>query len=329
VIYSAVGNTLLKPETTTEFETGFEAQMFEGRASIDFTFYHKRTKDALISAIIPPSAGAATSVRRNLGAVRNRGFELLLNTAIIDRPQLGFDVTINGSTNANKLISLGETPPQIGVTTRVVEGYPLFGFWGQKIRGWDDKNDDGIITYNADDALNEIFVDDSATFIGYNQPRHIVSVTPGIELFGRRLRLQTLFDYRGGHYWYNNTERIRCLSRQNCNGLMNPNASFEEQAMVVASRDHPDKPVSGYIQKGDFIRLREVSLRYDVPDRFLTRIGGMRSLSLNVSARNVARWTDYRGVDPETDRTGSGDNPDEFQTIGPPSFLIFRINAGF
>ena len=99
--------------------------------------------------------------------------------------------------------------------------------------------------------------------------------------------------------------------------------------MVVASRDHPDKPVTGYIQKGDFIRLREISARYEVPERFFSRIGGMRSLSLNVSARNIARWTDYRGLDPETDRTGSGDNPDEFQTIGPPSFLIFRINAGF
>ena len=38
------------------------------------------------------------------------------------------------------------------------------------------------------------------------------------------------------------------------------------KAMVVASRDHPDKPVSGYIQKGDFIRLREISARYEVPD---------------------------------------------------------------
>ncbi len=273
--------------------------------------------------------GAAANVRRNLGAVRNRGWELLFNTTIVDRPQLGFDITLNGSTNANKLLSLGETPPQIGVTTRVVEGYPLFGFWGQKISGWEDKNGDGILTYNANESLNEVFVDEEASFIGYNQPRHVLSLTSGVEVFSRRLRLQTLFDYRGGHYWYNNTERIRCLSRQNCNGLMNPNASFEEQAMVVASRDHPDKPVSGYIQKGDFIRLREISARYEVPERFFSRIGGMRSLSVNVSARNVARWTDYRGLDPETDRTGSGDNPDEFQTIGPPSFLIFRINAGF
>ncbi len=329
VLYTAVGNTDLRPETTREFETGFEAQMFAGRASVDLTYYAKQTKDALISAIVAPSLGAAANVRRNLGAVRNRGWELLVNTRVIDREQIGFDLTLNGSTNANKLLSLGETPPQIGTTTRVVEGYPLFGFWGQKIRGWDDKNSDGILTYNADAALNEVFVDDSASFIGYNQPRHVVSLTSGLEVFHRRLRIQTLFDYRGGHYWYNNTERIRCTSRQNCNGLMNPDASFEEQAMVVASRDHPTRSIAGYIQKGNFVRFREVSLRYDVPDGLLARAGGMRSLSVNVAARNLAHWTPYRGVDPETDRTGSGDNPDEFQTIGPPSSLIFRINVGF
>ena len=330
VIYTAIGNLDLRPEKTTEFETGFEAQMFDGRASFDLTFYTKRTKDALISAIVPPSEGTATTVRRNLGAVRNRGFEMLLSSTLIDRPEFGLDVTLNGSTNANKLLSLGGTPPQIGTTNRVVEGYPLFGLWAQKITGWEDKNGDRILTYNADPALNEVFVADSASFIGYNQPRHILALTTGVEFFNRRLRLQALVDYRGGNYWYNNTERIRCVSRQNCNGLMNPDASFEEQAMVVATRDHPSKTLAGFFQKGDFVRFREVSARYDVPEALLSRLRGFRTLSLNLTARNITRWTQYRGVDPETDFTNlTGDSPSEFQTLGPPSYLILRVNAGF
>ena len=330
VIYTAIGNRDLRPEKTTEFETGFEAQLFDGRASFDLTYYAKRTKDALISAIVPPSEGTSTNVRRNLGAVRNRGFELLINTMAIDGPNVGLDFTINGSTNANKLLQLGGTPPQIGTTTRVVEGYPLFGLWAQRITGWDDKNGDRILTYNADPELNEVFVADSASFIGYNQPRHILALTTGLELFRRRLRIQTNIDYRGGNYWYNNTERIRCVSRQNCNGLMNPNASFEEQAMVVATRDHPSKTLAGFFQKGDFVRLREVSVRYDIPEQLLNHLRGVRTLSFNVSARNIARWTQYRGVDPETDFTNlTGDSPSEFQTIGPPSYLVFRVNAGF
>ena len=331
VIFTDIGNIALRPERTTEFETGFEVQMFNRRASIDLTYYAKRTQDALISAIVAGSLGGPVNVRRNLGAVQNRGLEVLLTARLVDAPSVGLDFTLNGSTNANKLLSLGETPPQIGVTTRVVEGYPLFGFWGFKILGWDDKDGDGILRYNANPALNEVFVDSVASFIGYNQPRHNVSLTTGFEVLNRRLRIQALVDYRGGHYWYNNTERIRCTSRANCNGLMNPNASFEEQAMVVASRDHPTRSIAGYIQPGDYMRFRELAITYTLPDVVLSRLGRFSAVSFNLSARNIAHWTRYRGVDPETDRSAgdANDTPDEFQTLGPPSYLIFRVNVGF
>jgi len=331
VVFAELGNTELKPERSTEFETGFEVSTFGNRATLDVTWYRKRTKDALIDAIVPPSLGAAGDVRRNLGAVQNQGWEVLLTTQLLDRPAIGWDVTINGSTNANKLLSLGGTPPQVGTTTQVQEGYPLYGFWGNKITGWQDKNNDGILTYNADPALNEVFVEEEDSFLGYVQPRHNVSLTNGVELFGRRLRLSALFDYRGGNLWYNNTERIRCVSRQNCNGLMNPEASFEEQAMVVATRDHPTRSLAGFLQKGDFVRFRELSATFALPQSWLSRVGGVQNVSLNLSARNLAVWTDYRGVDPETDRDAgsSDDTPDEFQTVGPPSYFILRVNVGF
>src|SRR6185503_6266593 len=241
-----------------EFEGGFEMKLFNNRVSLDFTAYQKRTKDSLISAIIAPSVGTgATSVRRNLGAVRNRGLEVLTNAQIIDRRNFAFDLTVNGSTNSNKLLDLGGTPPQIGTSTRVIEGFPTFGWWAQPITGWEDKNKDGLLTYNANAALNEVFVGDSAIFRAYTQPRHILTATPGFEFLNRKLRIQALFDYRGGYKAYNNTERIRCVSRQNCNGLMNPKSSLEEQAMVVATLNHPSKTLDGFFQDGDYVKLRE------------------------------------------------------------------------
>jgi outer membrane receptor protein involved in Fe transport len=331
VQFDDIGNDALKPERTTELELGFEARFLGDRATLDVTHYRKRTKDALISAVIPPSFGSVgTTVRRNLGAVQNIGWEVLLNTQLIQREAFGFDLTLSGSTNANKLLSLGGTPPQIGTTTRVVEGYPLFGFWARKIQGWQDKNNDGILTYNANPSLNEVFVDTAFSFVGYIQPRHVATATAGFDFFRRVLRLQTMFDWRGGHYWYNNTERIRCVSRANCNGLMNPEASFEEQAMVVATRDHPAASLAGFIQKGDFLRFREASLSLRAPDRWAALMRAS-SATFVVTARNLAVWTDYRGVDPETDRLAgeSDDRPDEFQTFGPTSSLIFRVNLGF
>jgi TonB-linked SusC/RagA family outer membrane protein len=331
VQFDEIGNDELKPERTTELELGFEARFLGERANLDVTHYRKRTKDALIDAINPPSWGTLDAdVRRNLGAVQNQGWEVALNTQILRREQIGFDVTVTGSTNSNKLLSLGGTPPQIGTTRRVVEGYPLFGFWAQPITHYEDKNGDGILTYNADEALNEVFVDSVFQFVGYNQPRHTITTTGGLDLFQRAVRVQAMFDWRGGHKWYNNTERIRCASRANCNGLMNPNASFEEQAMVVATRDHPERTLYGFFQKGDFLRFREMSVSYRVPERFAAAMRASTAQFV-VTARNLAVWSDYRGVDPETDRLAgtSDDGPDEFQTFGPTSQLIFRLNVGF
>jgi TonB-linked SusC/RagA family outer membrane protein len=233
VVSGALGNPELKPERSTELEGGFEAKLFSDRVNLDVTYYQKKTKDALIDAIVAPSAGSATNVTRNLGSVRNTGWEMLLTTQLLDRDALAIDVSLNTSTNANRLLSLGGTPPQIGTTTRVVEGYPLFGFWAQPITGWQDKNGDGILTYSSDANLNEVFVGDSVVFRGYTTPRHVATLSAGFDLFKRRLRVQTMFDYRGGNLHYNNTERIRCVSRQNCAGLMDPNASLTRKIQNV------------------------------------------------------------------------------------------------
>jgi hypothetical protein len=112
---------------------------------------------------------------------------------------------------------------------------------------------------------------------------------------------------------------------------MNPNASFEEQAMVVATRDNPYKTLDGFFQPGAFIRLRELSATLTAPESFARRYVRGRSLSITGTGRNLARWTNYRGADPETDFTASegGNNPSDFQTIAPPSYFIVRVNLGF
>lgn len=325
---SALGNSELKPERSTEYEGGFEAKLFRSRASIDVTYYHKKTSDALISAIVAPSAGSARNVRQNLGSVLNTGWEFLGTGQLVDRRNLAIDVSLSYSTNANELLSLGGTPPQIGTNTRVVEGYPLFGFWENKILGWKDKNGDGLLTYWADTAKNEVFVDSVDTFLGYTQPRNLGTLTTGIDLLNRRLRIQSLFDYRGGHLWYNNTERIRC-TRPNCGGRMDPHASFQDQAMVIAALENPRRTNAGYFQPGGYVRFRELSVQYTLSERLAHLMFRSRSSNLVASARNLKHWTKYRGTDPESDyqATVSGaDVPSEFQTIGPPTYFIIRVN---
>jgi TonB-linked SusC/RagA family outer membrane protein len=327
-----LGNKDLRPEKSTELEAGFEMSMLQDRVTVDLTGYQKKTRDALIAAVVAPSAGSqSTTVRRNLGEIRNQGLELLTSAQLVNRERFLWDVTVNASTNSNKLLSLGDTPEQVNVNTRVAEGYPLFGWWAAPITGWEDRNADGILTYNADPALNEVFVSDVPVFRGYTQPRHLLTIANGFEFLSNRLRLQGVMDYRGGHRAYNNTERIRCASRQNCNGLMNPEASFEEQAMVVAHLNHPTRTLDGFYQPGAFWKLREVSLRYSIPPRLLGYARGARTGDIVLSGRNLKTWTKYRGVDPENDFTATdgGDVPSDFQTLGPATYYTIRFSLGF
>ena len=328
---SALGNTDLKPERSTEWETGFDAKLLDSRVNFEMTYYNKRTKDALINAIVAPSAGSAGNVRRNLGAVGNTGWEFQTNAQLFDRASFGWDMTVTYSTNDNKVISLGGTPEQKGTTNWIIEGYPIRGFWENPILGYEDKNGDGLITYwgGADSAKNEIFVGPDDVFLGYNQPRYIGSLATGFDFLNRRIRVQSLFDYRGGHKWYNQTERIRC-TRPNCSGRMNPDGLLVEKAATTAALEHPARTNAGYFQDGEFVRWRELSVQYNLSESMASRFFRSRSANVVASMRNVKLWTAYRGVDPEVDFTGSeGDSPSEFQTLGPPTYFTIRFNFIF
>ena len=330
VIQAALGNENLKPERSAEQETGFEVSMLNGRLNLDATYYSKITQDALISAILPPSYGAVTSQLRNLGAVKNAGAELSITAQLADNKNFGWNVNLAGAMNANKVVSLGDNPPQIGVTSRTVAGYPIAGLWAQPITGWQDKNGDGLLTYFADAARNEVFIGDSIIFRGYATPPYSATLTNGFEFFGKKLRLQTLFDYRGGNKWYNNTERIRC-TRPNCSGRNNLTAQLVDQATNIAANEAPARTLDGYFQPGAFVRLREASVQYSFSNALASKLIKARSLSVVLSGRNLKLWTKYRGTDPESgfNTTGTGDAPQEFQTIGPPTYFVFRVNVGY
>ncbi len=330
ITQQSLGNADIKPERSGEHETGFEAQLFNSRLSLDFTYYNKVTKDALIAAILPPSYGLVTNQLRNLGSVKNSGVEIGVTAQLVDRPYFGWDMNVSGSANTNVVQDLGDTPAQIGTTTRIVEGYPISGYWAQPITRYLDKNGDGLLTYFADTARNEVFVADSAQFRGYATPRYVTTVTNGFEFLNRRLRVSSLWDIRGGNKWYNNTDRIRC-TRPNCSGRNNLQADLYDQATNIAANEHPIRTLDGFIQDGSFVRLREASVEYTFAPALAQRLLKARSLSIVLSGRNLGLWTKYRGVDPESgfNTTNGTEAPAEFQTIAPPSYFIFRFNLGY
>jgi hypothetical protein len=199
----------------------------------------------------------------------------------------------------------------------------------RRLVDYQDRDGDGIIEYNADSTLSEITVSGQREYVGNSNPTREFALTNGFELFQRRLRIAAMVDYKGGHKVYNNTERIRCASRLNCEGLISPDASLFDQARTVMVREHPSRSVGGFIEDGDFLRFRELSFAYTVPESWANRFFRGRSLVATAAARNLGvLWTDYTGVDPEAFGT-TGDAPSSFQAFAPPTYYTLRLTFGF
>lgn len=331
LLYTSPGNAALRPERSGEFETGFDARLFDTRANIEFTYYNKKTTDALVGAVVPPTLGSGNTTQlTNLGSVKNTGFELGLRARLVDRPGFSWDANLNGSTNSNELLTLGldaagkPLTPQVASTYRNQPGYPLYGYWQRKYT-YSDANKDGVIT------VNEIKVADSSTFIGYSRPRYETSLSNALEFFNHTLRFNTLFDYKGGNKLLNGTERIRCSGRNNCRGAMDKTAPLDQQARAVVVREISSTLQSGYMEDASFVRFRELSVTYMLPSALLGKMNGSRTASLTFSARNLHTWTGYTGIDPESNASAGTTNnlPSDFQTVPPPTFYILRLNLGF
>jgi TonB-linked SusC/RagA family outer membrane protein len=324
LLFQALGNVNLKPERSTELELGVDASLWDNRLSIELTHYTKNSKDALINRPLPPSVGTGATARfENLGHVRNSGWEALVGIDLLRRPAFGWDMTLNAATNSNEIVSLGGLPTIISSSTiRQVQGSPLNAWWARRLVSYADNDGNGIIT------LGEIVVSDTAEYHGYSVPRYEATLVNGFDLWQRRVRVAAMVDYKGGHLVYNNSERIRCASRVNCSGLINPQSSFYEQARTVMVREHSSASAAGFFEPGDFLRLRELNVSFTVPEHLTGRFLNTRSMVATLAARNLGMlWTKYSGVDPEAFGT-TGDSPSSFQAFAPPTYFSFRLTLG-
>ncbi|MEO5567145.1 MAG: SusC/RagA family TonB-linked outer membrane protein [Gemmatimonadaceae bacterium] len=329
LLAAAIGNPNLKPETTTELELGFDSKWLGDRASFEFTWYRKQSKDALINQNIATSAGAPVgSVLRNLGAVRNTGMEASLNAQILDVRnfgEFGWDVTVGGSTNANKIITLGvddagKKIPTIGTVTRQQEGYPLNSFFLQAYT-YADADNNGLI------SVSEVTLGDTGVFVGASLPTKLVTVQNGFDFLRKKLRITAALDYRGGFKLFNSGNNFLCGNTNACAAKSNPQAPLWEQARQVAANLTNPKTTFGYYEDGDAWRLREVSAVLRLPDRWASRMRAM-SADMQFGARNLKTWTDYTGQDPEANYS-TGDVQQDFLTTAPRKYFTARLNLRY
>jgi TonB-linked SusC/RagA family outer membrane protein len=330
---SALGNPDLKPETSAEWELGFDSRVWKNKVSIEYTFYDKKTHDALVSIPIAPSSAASSLSRlTNIGSIQNYGHELAVNAQLIDGRMLAWDITASGSKNTNKIVSLGIDPVTgkdnfIGTgATRQRVGYPIDGRWAHAY-AWSDADNNGRV------GTNEVMVDTGWTYMGPLQPRDIVNITNGFELFQRRLRLSASFDYKGGFVAVDGATDFLCQQYPSCPETSLPGVDLYKQARAEAYRfgsvssGVTTTSDAGYVENGQFWRFRELSATWTLPSlaqRWLRSSG----TTLTFAARNLHHWSKYTGVDPESNY-GAGDEQSDFNTASPPTYFLFRLNLHY
>jgi TonB-linked SusC/RagA family outer membrane protein len=331
VTLAETGNELLRPERSTEWEAGLDIGLFSDNIGIEFTYFDKRTKDALIERPLPPSYGLTSLMFQNLGEIRNRGTEISLSAHQIGSRDVRTSLSLQWTRLKNEILELGEgiEPVIFSGGQRHMEGFPA-GSFHQKPYSWDDANGDGLV------STDEVSVEDEAVFIDEAAPTWTVSFAADVELF-EFLRLSTLFDARGGYSNYNRTEEFRCQrfadnrsrAGRGCRANSGQNAPLEEQAASIAQWFHGTS--AGFLQKADFIKWRELSLTLTAPPSLATKHPLLERSSLTFAGRNLGTFTGYPGLDPEANDRGASANfaQREFNTQPPVRVFTVRLDVRF
>lgn len=320
------GNPNLKPERQREFEFGFDAGLLSDRIGVAFTYYNQYVEDLLLTRPFPPSTGYG-SVLDNVGELSNRGIELQIDTRNIDRPDLGWNSTFTFSRNRNRVERLAGDPFTEGYFNRVEEGEPL-GIW--QLRDYERDASGNIVL----DAGGLPVVPTTRVTVGDPNPDFQASLRNELRI-GQNLTVALLLDGVFGHDVWNQTRRI--MDRFEVGPLFDKQLRGETidingQPTVVtnALRLRLFGAEADYLEDGTFVKLRELSFVYNLPQTFAQRFGAS-SLTFEVAGRNLLTFTDYSGYDPETNMFGTSTvaRGTDFANYPNPRRFSFGVRAGF
>ncbi len=314
--YGAPGNPNLRPERGAEIEAGFESALAGGRVALDATAYRKTTHDALMPVALAPSSGFTGMQLVNLGSIANMGIEMMLTATPVKRQSVTVDAIISFAANRNRLVSFGDDRQPVifgsnGPTQRHQPGYPLGAMWAQTVM----RNDDGTLRK----VDGRPVLDTASIYTGSSVPVRELSLSMSMLLF-RRVRLHTLLDHKGGHYQLNELERRRDRAGLSW-ATVDPAADPDE---VLVRRF--ESQTFGYIQPADFVKLRDLSVSYDLPRRVIRHMAQRATITL--AGRNLKTWTRYGGDDPELNYGGARTfNRDDLWTV--PQTRRFSTSLAF
>ncbi|WP_228236092.1 SusC/RagA family TonB-linked outer membrane protein [Allomuricauda sp. M10] len=340
------GNNDLTWETSHTLDVGVDFGLFKNVVSGSVAYFNRDSKDLLLDVPLSRTTGFSSQVQ-NIGELNNKGFELDLNFNVINTEDLSLSIGGNLSHVKNEITKLpvdpnGEERTITTVRTRIETGHPAYAWY---MPTWAGVNPDtGVEEWyvnGVDGATTTNFNEAEAVFQGGNA---VPTTTAGLNLNFKYkgFFLNATGYYAGGHKVYEGWHLY--LNQPNAypilafNGYTSLLDRWQQPGDIARNGKFttsatPWQRHSKYLYDADFMRLRAVTVGYDVPSKALESIG-LTKLSIFLRGNNLLTWVkdDNLLFDPEVDidsQNGTVD-PGETGLETPPSRSIsLGVNINF
>ncbi|MFH0758967.1 MAG: SusC/RagA family TonB-linked outer membrane protein [Bacteroidota bacterium] len=316
------GNYDLTWETSNPLNIGIDMG-FLRRLEVNVDFYDTRTKDLLFRNPLPSSKGYEFQWA-NVGEIRNMGIELAVNATAMRTKDITWNINFNIAHNNNKLIALSDKesvtemvisrgdPSQI-----LVVGGGAFDWYMPKWLGVDPDNGEPLwedIIYDADGnetgrVATSIYTDAEEDYQVMGSPFPDFSGGFGTFFSWKGLSLNAAFSYSVGNMIYHSSRQESDNDGENfsVNAMVmqkgwsrwvNPGDDATHPEPVYGGNLNSNKYSSRYLEDGSYVRLRNLTLAYDLPQNIAQKIK-MHNLRVTLSMDNLFTFTKYSGADPD------------------------------
>lgn len=294
----AFGNPDLEPERGEEIELGFDAELFGGRSQLEFTWFRRVTKDALVERPVYPSIGFPGARFENVGQISAGGTEAVLNVGVLERPSFEWNIATALSTTWTSVDDLGGAGQiMVGRNQFHVQGFPVAGFFDIRVV-------DAEFVPGSTTVMNAMCdggrgvggremggplvpcSDAPQVYYGQAEPAWTVALT-NLFRYGD-WTFRAVFDAKGGHEF--NPDYLSGHNQWSSEPLIRA-----ENPIWFGLRQFGARGAQVFAD-GGFVMLRELGLRYNIPEAVANSFGTDRA-SFSVSAHNVSVLWSEQGPD--------------------------------
>ena len=311
-----VGNFDLTWEQNKPLDIGLEIGLFNNRISIEADYYKRITDHLLLNEPLSSTSGFA-SFNNNIGAMENKGIELTLNATPVKTRDFTWNISLIGSWNKNKVTRLREGQTEIRTLPYLIKiGEDVQSIFTRLWAGADPQTGDPL--WYVDDTKKETTSDFSKAnraIIGSASPKGFGSVSTSF--IYKFISLDAQFNYQYGNYIYDQwgflytgdgafaylNHNRKALQRWQKPGDITQIPRYDN-----SNATNSNVSSSRYFYKGDYIRLRNLTLGFNLPDKVVKKAGLTK---LNIYLRGTNLWTKAFDknitIDPEEQINGTSD----------------------